>query len=69
MGSLSNNEDDGNENVIGDLTIGRRDGSENVASKMNLRSFGLYHDYFNSLTLSNVGEPSPRWIFKNHIQV
>ena len=26
---------------IGDFTIGRRDGSENVASKMNLRPFGL----------------------------
>ena len=43
---------------ITDFTIGRREGSENVASKMNLRSFGLYRDYFNSLTSSNVGEPS-----------
>ena len=41
-----------------DFTIGRRDGSENIASKMKLRSFGLYHDYSNSLALSNVGEPS-----------
>ena len=32
-----------------DFTIGRRDGSEIVASKMNLRSFGLYQDYSNSL--------------------
>ena len=32
-----------------DFTIGRRNGSEIVASKMNLRSFGLYQDYANSL--------------------
>ena len=32
-----------------DFTIGRRDGSEIVAAKMNLRSFGLYQDYSNSL--------------------
>ena len=38
-----------------DFTIGRLDGSENVASKMNLRSFGLYRDYSNSLTLAKVG--------------
>ena len=44
--------------VIGEFTTGRRDGSENVASKLNLRSFGLHGDYSNSLTLSNVGEPS-----------
>ena len=42
--------------VIRDFTIGRRDGSENVASKMNLRSFGLYRDYSSSLTLSNASE-------------
>ena len=54
IGSLSNKDDDGNKNVIRDLTIGRRDGSENVASKMNLRSFGLYRDFSNSLTLWNV---------------
>ena len=44
--------------LIRDFTIGRREGSENVASKMNLCSFGLYRDYSNSLTSSNVGEPS-----------
>ena len=32
-----------------DFTIGRSDGSEIVASKMNQRSFGLYQDYSNSL--------------------
>ena len=40
------------------LSIGRRDGSENVASKMNLRSFGPHRDYSNSLTSSKVGKPS-----------
>ena len=54
---------------IGDFTIGRRDGSENVASKMNLRPFGPWRDYSNSSTLSNVGEPSRRWISMNYIQV
>ena len=51
------------------LSIGRRDGSENVASKMNLRSFGPHRDYSNSLTSSNVGKPSRSWISKNCIQV
>ena len=32
-----------------DFTIGRRDCSEAVASKMNLRSFGLYRDCSSSL--------------------
>ena len=34
------------------------DSSENVAEKVNSRSFNLYHDYSRSPTLSNVGEPS-----------
>ena len=34
------------------------DGRENVAEKVNSRSFNLYRDYSKSLTLSNVGEPS-----------
>ena len=42
--------------VIRNFTIGRRDGGENVASKTNLRTFGLYRDYSSSLTLSNVSE-------------
>ena len=37
---------------------GEGDGSENVAEKVNARSFNLHRDYSNSLTLSNVGEPS-----------
>ena len=34
------------------------DGSENVAEKVNSRSFNLHRDYSKSPTLSNVGEPS-----------
>ena len=34
------------------------EGSENVSEKVNSRSFNLHRDYFKSLTLSNVGEPS-----------
>ena len=34
------------------------DGSENVAEKVNSRSFNLHSDYFKLLTLSNVDEPS-----------
>ena len=33
------------------------DGGENVAKKVNSRSFSLHRDYSKSLTLSNVGEP------------
>ena len=34
------------------------DGSENVAEKVNSRSFNLHRDYSKSLTLLVVGEPS-----------
>ena len=34
------------------------DGSENVARKMNLRSFKLYRVYLDSLNLSNGGDVS-----------
>ena len=44
---------------VGHLTASEdSDGSENVAEKVNSRSFNLHHDYSKSLTLSNVGEPS-----------
>ena len=33
------------------------DGRENVAEKVNSRSFNLYRDYSKSLTLSNLSEP------------
>ena len=43
---------------LGTLRSEDGDGSENVAEKVNSRSFNLYRDYSKSLTLSNVGEPS-----------
>ena len=42
---------------------------ENVAWKVNLRSFNLYRDYSNSFTLSNASELFVSRIPKNHIQV
>ena len=44
--------------LIGTLRSEDGDGSENVAEKVNSRSFNLYRDYSKSLTLSNVGELS-----------
>ena len=45
------------------------EGSENVAKKMNLRSFKLYRVYLDSLSLSNGGDFSWSWILKEFIQV
>ena len=44
--------------IKGTLRSEDSDGSENVAEKVNSRSFNFYRDYSKSLTLSNVGEPS-----------
>ena len=44
--------------VVRTLRAEDGDGSENVAEKVNSRSFNLHRDYSKSLTLSNVGEPS-----------
>ena len=44
--------------IIGTLRSDDGDGSENVAEKVNSRSFNLHRDYSKSITLSNVGEPS-----------
>ena len=43
---------------IGTLRSEDGDGSENVAEKVNSRSFNVHRDYSKSLTLSDVGEPS-----------
>ena len=43
---------------LGTLRSEDGDGRENVAEKVNSRSFNLHRDYSKSLTLSNVGEPS-----------
>ena len=55
--------------IIGTFKIQRREGKENVAEKVNLRSFSLYRNFSYPLTLSNVGEPSWSWIPRDHIQV
>ena len=41
-----------------DFKIQQRDSNENVAEKVNERSFSLYRDFSYYLTLSNVREPS-----------
>ena len=55
LGTLSNDDDD--------------DGSENVAKKMNLRSFKLNRVYLDPLNMSNVGDFSWSLILKDFIQV
>ena len=44
--------------LLGTLRSENGEGSENVAEKVNSRSFNLHRDYSKSLALSNVGEPS-----------
>ena len=44
--------------TLGTLNFEDGDGGENVAEKVNSRSFNLDGDYSMSLTLSNVGEPT-----------
>ena len=44
--------------TLGTLRSEDGGGSENVAEKVNSRSFNFHSDYSKSLTLSNVGEPS-----------
>ena len=45
------------------------DGSENVAKKLNLPRFKCYRVYLELLNLSNVGDFSWSWIPKDFIQV
>ena len=44
--------------LLGTLRSEDGDGGENVAEKVNSRSFNLHSDYSKSLTLSNVEELS-----------
>ena len=48
---------------------GDDDGRQNVPEKVNSRPFNLHRDYFQSLTLSDVGEPSESWIPENPITI
>ena len=52
-----------------DLNDDLNDGSENVAKKMNLRSFNFNRVYLETLNMSNVGDFSRGWILKDFIQV
>ena len=45
------------------------DGGENVAKKMNVRSFKLNRVYLDPLNMSNAGDFSWSWILKDFIQV
>ena len=44
------------------------DGSENVAKKLNLCSFKLTHVYLDPLNMSNAGDFSWSWILNDFIQ-
>ena len=55
--------------LLGTRRDGDDDGRQNVPEKVNSRPFNLHRDYFQSLTLSDVGEPSESWIPKNPIQI
>ena len=55
--------------TIGTLSKYDDDGSENVAKKMNLRSFKPNRDYLDPLKMSNADDFSWSWILKDFIQV
>ena len=55
--------------TVGTISNDDDDGSENVAKKMNLRSFKLNRVYLDPLNMSNVGDFSWSWILKDFIQV
>ena len=55
--------------TIGTLSKDDHDGSENVAKKMNLRSFKLNRVYLDPLNMSNAGDFSWSWILKDFVQV
>ena len=54
---------------LGTLSNDNDDGSENVAKKMNLRSFKLNRVYLDPLNISNAGDFSWSWLLKDFIQV
>ena len=53
--------------LIGTLTNEDDDGSENVAKKMNLRSFKLNRVYLDPLNMSNADDFSWSWILEDFI--
>ena len=55
--------------LIGTLSKGDDDGSENVDKKINLRSFKRNRVYLDPLNMSNAVVFSWSWILKDFIQV
>ena len=55
--------------TVGTISNDDDDCSENVAKKMNLRSFKLDRVYLDPLNMSNPGDFSRSWILKDFIQV
>ena len=55
--------------LLGTLSNDNDDGSENVAKKMNLRSFNLNRVYLDPLYMSKAGDFPWSWIVKDFIQV
>ena len=65
----SSNVRNGKWKTIGTLSNYDDDGSENITKKMNLRPFKLYRVYLEPLNSSNVGDFSWSWILKGFIHV
>ena len=55
--------------LLGTLSNDDDDGSENVGKKMNLRSFKFHRVYLDPRNMSNAGDFSWSWILKDFIQV
>ena len=55
--------------TVGIISNDDDDGSENIAKKMDLRSFKLNRVYLDPLNSSNPGDFSWSWILKDFIQV
>ena len=54
---------------LGTLSQDDDDGSENVGKKVNLCSFKLNRAYLDPLNTSNAGDVSWSWIFKGFIEL
>ena len=55
--------------ILGTLSNDDDDGSENVAKKTNLRSFKLNRVYLDRFNMSSAGDFSWSWILKDFIEV
>ena len=55
--------------ILGTLSNNDDDGSENMTKNMNLRPFKFYRVYLEPLNSLNVGDFSWSWILKGFIHV